>query len=199
MNKKIAFYVAVALQLVVLGWMVAAKERALLTGARVVLPVQPIDPMDYMSGRYIAISPAIALIDTTKTPLFRGDTGDGSDPATAFAPLTDRYVFVELEQSGEVWTASRVVVEGAGVPPHQPFLRARVNSHDGALLRLDYSLNRFFIPADGHDPSFLVSDPAHTVRVVVRAPTDGAGVVEDLLVDGKPWKEWDAEERAKAK
>jgi uncharacterized membrane-anchored protein len=198
-NRKLFFCVAVALQLVVLGWMVAAKERALATGARIVLKVEPIDPMNHLSGRYIQITPAIARVDTTKVVLVRGDAGDGPTPAAAAAPLTDRDVFVELVPDGEVWSASRVVVEGAGVPPHVPFLRARVTAHTGALLDLDYALNRFFIPADGHDPTWLVRDGKHTVRVVVRAPADGVGVVEDLLVDGKPWKEWDAAERAKEK
>jgi uncharacterized membrane-anchored protein len=198
-NRKLLFCVAVALQLVVLGWMVAAKERALATGARIVLKVEPYDPLDHLSGRYIQITPAVARIDTSKVVLFRGDAGDGPTAAAAAAPLTDRAVFVEFVQDGEIWSASRVVVEGAGVPPHVPFLRARVTGQTGALLELDYALNRFFIPADGRDPSRLVRDEKHSVRVVVRAPADGVGVVEDLLVDGKPWKEWDAAERAQGR
>jgi hypothetical protein len=196
MNRRTVFQVAVLLQLVVLGWMVAAKERSLASGARVVLSVAPGDPIDHLAGRYVSISPAIARIDTGKVRLDRGDAGDGPTPAAANAPLTGRVVFVELVQEGEVWIASRVIVEGAGAPPRVPFLRAGVTEEAGPILQLDYSLDRFFIPADGRDPSFLVFEGKHTVRIVVRAPDDGVGVIEDLLVDGKAWKEWDAAERA---
>jgi uncharacterized membrane-anchored protein len=202
MNRKLAFQVAVALQLVFLGWMVAAKERTLATGTRVVLKVQPIDPVDYRSGHYIQITPAIARIDPAKVPLVRGPPGAaGNAPAGAenpdLASLAGRTAFVELTHEGELWEATRVVVEGAGVLPHLPFLRARVEVPFDATLRLDYSLERFYIPADGHDPSSLARDPNHSIRVVVRVPNDGAGVIEELLVDGKTWKEWDAAERAK--
>lgn len=202
MNRKLAFQLAVALQLVFLGWMVAAKERTLATGTRVVLRVQPVDPTDYRSGRYIQITPAIARIDPEKVKVVRGDTGAAAPAGSAdsgLASLTGRTVFVELTHKGELWEATRVVVEGAGILPHTPFLRARVTMPFDATLRLDYSLERFYIPADGHDPSGLARDPDHSVRVVVRVPSDGAGVIEDLLVDGKTWKEWDAAERAKEK
>jgi len=191
MNRRIAFHVAVALQLVFLGWMVAAKERALATGIRVVLKVQPIDPIDYQSGRYIQITPAIARIDPEKVPVVRGRLGAAS--------LSGRVVFVEIAPEGELWEARRVVVDGSGASPRAPFLRARVGPPFDATLRLDYSLDRFYIPASGHDPSMLVGDPSHTIRVVVHVPSDGAGVISDLLIDGKPWKAWDAAERAKEK
>ena len=53
MNRRIVFHVAVLLQLVVLGWMVAAKERVLASGVQVVLNVAPVDPIDHLAGRYI--------------------------------------------------------------------------------------------------------------------------------------------------
>jgi len=189
MNRKIAFQVAVALQLVFLGWMVAAKERTIATGLRVTLKVAPFDPNDYLSGRYLRITPAIAQIDPAKVEVVRG--------RESLASLAGRNAFVELTRDGDVWDATRVVVDGSGVTPRRPFLRARVEYSMDTALHLDYSFERFYIPADGHDPSVFSSDRPHALVAVVRVPSDGAGVLEDLLVDGKPWKTWNAEEKAK--
>jgi uncharacterized membrane-anchored protein len=186
--------------------MVASKERARSIGMRVVLKVAPVDPKDYMSGRYIQITPAIARLDPAKVPVERGGVASsGAGPTREGAAdsgtpsLLGHVVFFELTRDGDVWDARRVVVDGSGVEPRRPFLRARVDYSPDTSLRLDYSLDRFYIPADGHDPSFLAFDSQHSVKVVLKVPSDGAGVIEDLLVDEKTWKEWDAEERAKEK
>ena len=188
MNRKIVFQVAVALQLVFLGWMVAAKERARSTGLRVTLRVVPFDPNDYLSGRYIRITPAIAQIDPGKVEVVRG--------GESLASLVGRVAFVELTRDGDVWDAKRVVVDGSGVAPGRPFLRARVDYSGDPTLRLDYSFERFYIPADGRDPGVFSSDRPHALIAIVRVPSDGTGALEDLLVDGKPWKAWNAEEKA---
>lgn len=202
MNRRIVFQIAVALQLVFLGWMVASKERAVSTGMRIVLKVAPVDPIDHLSGRYIQITPAIARLDPAKVPVVRADEGTGGtgptrEGAAGTSSLLGRVVFVELTQVGDVWDATRVVVDGSGVAPRAPFLRANVEYSPDTMLRLRYPFGRFFIPADGHDPSYLATDPKHSVKVVVKVPSDGCGVLEELLVDEKRWKEWDAEERAK--
>jgi GDYXXLXY motif protein len=189
MNRKIVFQVAVALQLAFLGWMVAAQERTLSTGLRVPLKVTSFDANDFQRGRYIRIAPAIAEIDPGKVEVVRA--------GESLPSLAGRVAFVELDRDGDVWDARRVVIDGSGVAPRLPFLRARVGGSGETSLHLDYPFERFDIPADGRDPSAWYSDPSHALVAVVRVPSDGKGVLEDLLVDGRPWKTWNAEEKAK--
>jgi uncharacterized membrane-anchored protein len=102
MNRRLAFLIAVALQLIVLGGMVGSRERVLANGTRVLLAVEAVDPIDHLAGRYIRIPLKIGAIDTTQTPFVRGDAGEGRD-ATAAGSEYYGPVFVELAPDGEVW------------------------------------------------------------------------------------------------
>jgi hypothetical protein len=64
-------------------------------------------------------------------------------------------------------------------------------------MRVEFDFDRFYIPADGEDPSFMVRDRSHTLRARLCVPSDGHAVLEELLIDGKTWSEWNAERRAK--
>jgi len=198
MTRRTIFVVALSLQLMLLGWMVGTHERSLATGARVVLAVEAFDPIDYLAGRYVNIRLAVSHVDTQKTPLVRGDTAGVPDAAARSMPIYGP-VFVELAQDGELWKAARVVVADSGITPRAPFLRGRVTYQDGTTLQVEFELDRFYIPADGHDPSALIRDPKHVVRALVCIPADGGAVFDDLLVDGRSWHDWDAEQRALGK
>lgn len=204
MTKKTLFLIAVALQVALLGWMVAKSERLLARGERVVLRVRPVDPIDFMTGRYIAAHPAVGRIDVAKVPLVGETERDAAAAAASAAPgdlarLLNRDVFVELKEEGEFWVAQRVVVAGGPVEPRAPCLRGRVQPSYGTELDVDYGLDRFDIPYDAEDPSSLARSNDHTVALVVRVASDGRSVTEDLVVDGRPFAEWNAAEKAKRK
>ena len=203
MTRKTLFLIAVALQVALLGWMVASSERTLARGTRVVLRVRPVDPIDFMTGRYVDAHPAIGRIDVAKVPLIGAPAENTTTGATTGTPDLSRIwghdVCVELRQEGEYWVAERVVLEDGAVAPRAPFLRGRVAPSHGTLLDVNYGLDRFDIPYDAEDPSPLASSNDHVVALVVRVASDGRSVTEDLVVDGRPFAEWNAAEKAKRK
>jgi len=201
MTKGTLFRIAVALQVALLGWMVAASERTLAGGARVVLKVRPVDPIDFMTGRFVNAHPEIGRIDLVGVPLV-GAPADG--PATTTRPaapdraaLQNRRVSVELQPSGSVWVAQRVVCDGGGISPRAPFLRGRIASVQGDSIDVDYGIERFDIPFDAEDPTPLTRSAGHVVTLVVKVASDGRCVTEDLQIDGQPFAAWNAAEKAK--
>jgi hypothetical protein len=198
MTRRTVFLVAVALQVALLGWMVAASERTLAHGTRVVLKVQPLDPVDFMTGRFIRATPAIARIDTTLVPIV-GPLPSGGATSDPLRRLQAARISVELRQEGELWVAQRLVLDGAAEPARAPFLRGRVTWVDGTHVNLDFGLERFDIPYDADDPTPLSRSPEHLVALVVKVAGDGRGVVEDMRIDGAPFSTWNAAEKAKRK
>ena len=202
MSRKTLFSIAVALQVALLGWMVASSERTLSRGTLVLLKVRPFDPVDFMTGRYINARPEISSLDLATVPL-AGEDGDGDGgwtgrPGTGpHAGLWNHGVLVEVRPGAGVWTATRVVVEGGSVAPRAPFLRGRVTSVAGENLEVDYGIDRFDIPYDAEDPTLFTRSKEHVLLLAVRVADDGRTVTEDLRVDGRPFAEWNAAEKAK--
>jgi len=205
MTKRTLFLIAVALQVALLGWMVASSERTLSHGTLVVLKVRPVDPIDFMTGRYVDVHPEIASLDVAKVALIGAPAEDARtapppSPATPdLSPLLGRTVLVELRPEGEFSVAQRIVVEGGAIAPRAPFLRGRVETAYGTVLQIGYGLGRFDIPYDAEDPSPLARERDHVVALVVRVASDGRSLIEDLRIDGRPFADWNAAEKAKRK
>lgn len=185
MNRRLAFFSAVAAQLALLGLMVAREERVLLRGERVVLAIEAVDPIDYLRGRYVSFRPRIATIDLASVAL--------DVPKSSIAAGSK--IAVELVPEGNHFVARRLVDEPLLADARPPFLRAVVTSVDGATLTLDYGLDRYFIPANAADPSPLTRDPRHDVSISVRVLGDGRCVIEELLIDGEPFADWNEEQK----
>lgn len=56
MNKKIKFYLIIALQIGLLLAMVGRSQFTLLTGDKVLLEVVPVDPRDIFAGEYVRLN-----------------------------------------------------------------------------------------------------------------------------------------------
>jgi uncharacterized membrane-anchored protein len=180
MNARLAWIATVGVQALVLGALVAREERVLAHGERVVLDVRPVDPMDLLSGRYIQVPLAITTIDLTsiappEPPLQHGET-----------------VFVLLAP-GE---AFHEPVELARWPRGNsgPWARARVDEPPGTReLHLDFGVDRYYIPETGRDPSVAWNGGERPkVTVAARIAKNGQVRIEDLLVDGEPYADWNA-------
>jgi hypothetical protein len=200
MTKGTLFRIAVALQVALLGWMVASSERTLDHGTLVLLKVRPVDPIDFMTGRFVRVRPEIATLDLSAVPLVGepGESYNGVLPGDSpYAGLLNDHVLVEVRPGAGSWIATRVVWEGGLVAPHAPFLRGRVASAHDRQLDLDYGLDRFDIPYDAEDPTPLTRSGEHVVVLAVRVTSDGRSVTEDLRIDGQPFAAWNAAEKAK--
>lgn len=189
MNRPRALMLALAPQVLLLLSMIAREEITLRTGVPVVLEVRPYDPMDMLSGRYLAVPLAIEQLDADQIahptpPLHYGQA-----------------VWVGLKPGEDHWTPLSLAAEPPDAGTAQAFvwLRGRINdswSGDG-VIKVAYDLDRFYIPEDAADPSRLESGQtaARKLALVVRVNSQGRGSIADLLVDGQPYAQWNRAQR----
>jgi uncharacterized membrane-anchored protein len=193
MNRRLAFLLAVVAQLAFLGWMVAAQERVLAVGRRIVLPIEPVDPIDPLSGRHLAIRPKLSRIDLAKLRSW----ADAESLERAATELAGHEVIVPLREEAGEWVATEVEDADSFRPGGELALRGRVRNHYGATVVVEFGLERYFIPSDASDPSPLLWEPGHTLAIAVRVMADGSSTIEDLLVDGQPFRQWNAAQKPK--
>ncbi len=173
MKRLHAFVLCIAPQFAVVAALVAREEQALATGTEVVLEVRPYDPMSLLSGRYVA------------TPLVIEDM----DPALVRLPSPElepgERVCVSLKRRGGVWEA----VEVSREPGAQPFLRGW---WVGEPARATYGIDRFYIPETAEDPSLARGPTGQRLGLALRLriTSDGRATVEDLLVEGLSFADW---------
>lgn len=193
MKSARAYGIVVGVQLLFLAGLVAREIEARANGTRVVLEVGARDPMDFLSGRYLDVPLVIERIDLERVA--------HDDPPAA----EDGTVFVEIVPGEPNWQpiAVRTKPERGRV-----FVRGRT-VHDfgssSSVLRVEFDADRFYIPEEANDPSLWWVRPvtelgadrreAETRRpslsVVARVTRSGRIAVDDLLVDGQSFAEWD--------
>lgn len=180
MSRRAKFLLAMLLQFSILGLMIAQAEWTLKSGVRVELAVEPFDPIDPLSGRHLVVQLAANRIDLESIdPAHRADLAVGDELFVAFD------VFLK---PATVLRASR------SIPPEGVvYAKATVRSVD-SIVRVDYGLDRFFIPLDATDPSIFrdAEGKRPELRLIARLASDGHFVTEDLLVDGVSFSEWNA-------
>lgn len=172
-RRRLLYLGAILVQIGVIGALVANEEMKLAFGSRVELEVVGRDPLDPLAGAYQDIDLAIERL-----PLSLGRPGES-------AARGDR-VFVSLRMGENGHVAS-----GYGLREPSPesdlYLRGRVVAVDDAEIRVEYGLSRYYVPFDAADPTL---EERPRLRVVVFVTADGRGTIEDLLVDGVPFDEW---------
>jgi uncharacterized membrane-anchored protein len=167
-NRGLAFLCAVAPQVLLVAALAAREELGLRQGVEVRLEGRPIDPMSLFAGRYVDVPLAIEVLSPDHTRIEPGlRPGDE--------------VCVRLERSEPVWKA----VEATRAPPREEgavFLRGTWQEPN----HVRYGIDTFYIPQDGADPS------RRALLLVLRITRDGRGHIADLLVEGRPYMEWNA-------
>ena len=180
MNRAQLFLLCLAPQFLVVAAAVAREELRLHSGVEVRLDVQAVDPLSPFAGRYVHVPLAIERLSPADTRIESGlEAG--------------RTVCVRLAHTEPAWSAVEVTRE----PPADGsaiFLRGRWMGEN----RVEYGLDTFYIPADGADPSSLSWSSAakeHALLLLVRVGSDGRGSIEDLLVHGQPYAQWNAAQK----
>lgn len=183
MNRIAAFACAVVPQFLLVGGLVVREEYVRATGRAVLLEIRPYDPMDPLSGRYLGTPLAIEQLDLGRLP-----HDDG---------LRERSeVWVVLAPGPKFWEPVAVRAERPAVPAEQVVVRGDVDRRwirdAGTVLPVRYPIGRFYIPADGKDPTgWLLQDQSRPqVTLLVKVTAGGGMALEDLLVDGRPYAEW---------
>lgn len=181
MSRGTLLLLCLAPQFALVAGVVAREELQRRQGVEVVLEVRAVDPMSLFSGRYVSTPLAITRLDGRETRI-----PDGLAPGGE--------VFVELRRGPAAWEAAAVLRE----EPRESglvFLRGTWTARG----EVDYGVDRFYIPEDGRDPSALARrfpGGAAPLLAVVRIGPHGRGTLTDLLVLGKPYSQWNADEAA---
>jgi len=182
-SRALLFALALLPQLVLVAAIAAREEIGRATGTEVVLEVRAVDPMDLLSGRYVTIPLAISVLERERFPDFvKGFEHDDE-------------VFVLLRPGERHWEAGEVRLDRPSAPDG-PFLRGRVRHlwvpDPERDLFVEYEIDRFYIPHDAADPSVWDANGnrRHELAVVARVDSRGRPHVVDLLVDGRPYEEW---------
>ncbi|MCB9896787.1 MAG: GDYXXLXY domain-containing protein [Planctomycetes bacterium] len=182
-RRRLLFLLALVPQLLVLGTMIVRAETTLRDGVACDFEVAAFDPVDLLSGRHVVTRLAVQRVDRSLVAWTPDEIREGD---VLFA-LVDPTV-----------TPAQVIALTPFEPePGTIFLRGEVTWVGDEILNLDYGLERFFIPADGVDPSTwwdadLGRRPELLLRVRLR---DGAATTEELFVDGVPYAEWNEAHR----
>ncbi len=208
-KRATGWLLAIVAQFAFLGWMVGAQERLLATGESVVLAVAPVDPFDPLAGRYLAIRAELSRLDLAAFEAAGHSIVVGADVPPAAVngePLlrfAGRPAALELAREGSPRAAHRLLIGAAAAEARPPFLASRVLWSNQGLLELDLGLDRYYIPGDAEDPTLWWNREIDgrtqrpTLTLVVRVTAEGKSAIEELLVDGVPYPEWNRSEQAR--
>lgn len=176
---RLALFVILAVvQLTVAAGAIIRSEMALRTGEVYRFRLQPVDPVDAFRGRYVALRFA----------------ADRAPVAENHSFVHQRRIFVPLETDAEGFAVLGPAVGRA--PDDGAYLRLRggveFDDDDGRrVVSVALPFRRYYMTEElakevdrslwrrGLRPAWV------TVRVL-----NGAGVIEDLWVDGQPVREW---------
>jgi uncharacterized membrane-anchored protein len=118
-RARIAFLVVVGAQLLFPLGVIAYNEIKLATGTEVRLHVEPVDPLDFFRGEYVALTYDISTIDIEA----------GARPGST--------VYVPLSRKGHYWTGDSAEL----VRPREPFIRGHVVDPG----TVEYGIESYFV------------------------------------------------------
>ncbi|MCZ7591396.1 MAG: GDYXXLXY domain-containing protein [Kiritimatiellae bacterium] len=179
--KKVLFLLIVlvaAIQLATPGVMIAKHERTLREGEVFKFKTTVVDPYDAFRGRYVRLA-----VQTARVP-FHGESLPHKRRGTVFAELdTDENGFAYVRRASR-----RAPEEGAYITVKD----ARLSQHTNLSIRLP--IERFYLPEGEAPRAEVVYAQAASDRnreaVVVARVLNGNLVLENLLIDGVPIREW---------
>lgn len=180
--KVALFATAIVIQVALLALMIGDRAQILRGGTDVTLQTRPADPRDLLRGDYVRLG-----YDISEVPA--GPLQDR--PAAARNPT----VFVKLAPSRDgLYEAVSVHTEAVPVTSPEVLIRGRVVSGATcgtgsrafcAKLRINYGLERYFVPEGEGRKLEQARDKRKLVIVAAVAPS-GRAAIKRLLLDGEP-------------
>jgi uncharacterized membrane-anchored protein len=172
----IVFAVVAVIQLAVPLSMIVKREIALRDGVAYKFRTEPVDPSDAFRGRYVALRIEAAAFSATNTSEFENSE-------RVYARLdTDTNGFAHIMQV----TRDR--------PANGDYIKTHVQYAYGGHLTLECPFDRYYLP-EQIAPEAERAYRGHNTRtnrdsyVVVRVRS-GFAVLEDLILDGQPIKDF---------
>lgn len=171
--RPIALLLLCAAQLAVPAWTVARHERVLAGGESFRFRCAPVDPVDPLRGRYVALR-------------FEENAAPVEQPQ-AFRVGERVYVRVAAGEDG----FARLTGADRARPRDVAFVRARVTGIEAGRIRVELPFNRYFVPEQlapaieqAYREHTRTGEPA-TAWAIVRV-LDGTAAIEELLLGDAP-------------
>jgi uncharacterized membrane-anchored protein len=166
--------VVLAVQLLIVGSMIAFKQYTVWTGETVVIKTAPVDPRDPFRGDYLTLSYEISRLDTSKI------AGDDYPYDT---------VYVELREGDDgYWHAVAIHDRREREFDGTVLLKGEVDYRSGArsdrTTPLRYGFEEFFIPEGSGRNLDIGRD--QTLALRLKVDRFGNAVAQKLLLDGEP-------------
>lgn len=167
-------------QTAVLAGMIEKRASVLRSGTEILLKTAPVDPRDLLRGDYVVLSYDVS---TVPVALIRGDRPPPYDMAemdVRLKPGPDGFWVIDEASFG-----SLPPVEGTVVMHTQPFRTYALAEDDGGSLRVDYGIERYYVP-EGEGRPIEEERNEGAVSVAVRVGSGGLAQIRELRIDGKP-------------
>jgi uncharacterized membrane-anchored protein len=158
-KQYIGLIIVVALVLGVTLSFVSYNQWPLLTGKRIVLATQPVDPFDPFMGQYLTINYEISRI-----PFISG-----------FFAEDNIYVILEEDSLG-VWRRAGFSREK---PTSGVFIHGRVTRADGEQAFVEYGIEQYYFERNAELPTA-------NITVEAKVTSSGRAKIVQLLHNGKP-------------
>ncbi len=169
--KKTKFILVVALQLMILFAIIAAKTAILAHGTEVALRIKPVDPRDMLRGDYLA---------------FRYDISDLDSNLFAYAPIkVGDTVYVGLVSEGKYWVAHSGIQKVKPAEAMGVFLIGKVD-RTGGPISVVYGIEQYFIPEGkgAHVGRWQSSTESYAQVAISKS---GKAVINKIYLNNKPW------------
>ncbi len=183
-SRPLVRYLAIAavlslVQTAVLAAMIEKRASVLRSGAEILLKTAPVDPRDLLRGDYVVLSYDISTIPLALVKGDRPEPYDWVEMNVRLRPGADGFWVVD-----EASFAELPLVEGTVVMHTQPFQTYRLAADTEGSLRVDYGIERYYVP-EGEGRAIEEERNEGAVSVAVRVGADGLGQIRELRIDGK--------------
>jgi uncharacterized membrane-anchored protein len=169
-----ALALVAALQLGVLGYIVADRVRLLKTGREIVLPIVPVDPRDLFKGDYVRLAYPVSTL-----PLDMADAKAGGNRTPIYvtlqpAPDGSWSVAAATQKYPSQVAAGHVVLRGT---------REIETWRATAPVRVRYGLERYYVP-EGTGPALEKLARDKKLAAIVSVDSKGTAAIKGLSADG---------------
>lgn len=168
MTKSTRFFIAIALQIVIICAIAIFKLSVVSGGTEVLVRIQPVDPRDPLRGDYVTFQYDISSVyGSYNTSYTKGQT-----------------VYVPLYKSGKYWVANYVRTDAP--TDGSLYLKGVVKADTSRdqLVNITYGAEEYFIP-EGTGRTFNFWDKESAALLAVDAY--GNSVLKRIYVEGKQW------------
>src|SRR3989344_4931662 len=158
-KQYLSLVILLSLILILLFSFIIYNQWPLMTGKKIVLATQPIDPFDPFRGQYIAINYEISNIND----------------AEGFKEGDYIYILLKEDEQG-IWRREKI---SESKPDTGDYIRGKVTNVYNKNIRIEYGIEQFFFERHAELPT-------RNITVEVNVADSGRAKIAQLLYNGEP-------------